>query len=74
MAAFAVSAEGDCTRIQETSEDVMRLYDSRLGLALSFFLVAAACAAAHAQTSVAASVYGAFTHTAEPVIGAYFSF
>jgi opacity protein-like surface antigen len=39
----------------------MRLHYSRLGLAILFFLAASACTAARAQTSVAASIYGAFT-------------
>ncbi len=39
----------------------MRHRDSRLRLAISFFLAASACAAARAQTSIAASVYGAFS-------------
>ena len=39
----------------------MRLCVSRLAMALSFFFAAAAGAAARAQTSIAASVYGAFS-------------
>jgi len=39
----------------------MRPHHSRLGLALSFFLAAAVCATAHAQTDIAVSLYGAFS-------------
>lgn len=41
----------------------MRFHSSKLGLALSFILVAMACAAAHAQTDLALSLYGAFSGT-----------
>jgi opacity protein-like surface antigen len=41
----------------------MRLNCSRLGLALSLFLVAVPTRSAHAQTDVALSVYGTFTGT-----------
>ncbi len=41
----------------------MRLHDSKLGWALLFLFATAASTTAHAQTSVAASVYGAFTGT-----------
>lgn len=39
----------------------MRPHHSRLGPVLSFFLAAAVCATAHAQTDVAVSLYGAFS-------------
>jgi opacity protein-like surface antigen len=51
----------DCTQIPKTMEDVVRHRDSRLRLALLFFLAASACTSACAQTSVAASIYGTFT-------------
>lgn len=47
----------------------MRFHFSTLRLALSFILVAAICAAAHAQTDLALSVYGAFSGTAGPGLG-----
>ena len=47
----------------------MRPNSSGLGLALSFFLAAAVGAAAHAQTDVALSLYGAFNNTAGSNLG-----
>jgi opacity protein-like surface antigen len=47
----------------------MRLRSSRLALALLFVLAAAVCAAAHAQTDLALSVYGAFSGTAGSGLG-----
>ena len=41
----------------------MRFHSSRLRLALPLILVAAVCAASHAQTDLALSLYGAFSGT-----------
>ena len=47
----------------------MRFHSSRLALALLLILAATICAAAHAQTDLALSVYGAFSGTAGPALG-----
>ncbi len=44
-------------------EIFVRFHSSLLSLAVSIFLAAATCAAAHAQTDVALSIYGAFSNT-----------
>jgi opacity protein-like surface antigen len=46
----------------------MRLHSSGLVLALPFILVAAVCAAAHAQTDIALSGYGAFGNTTNTIV------
>jgi len=48
-------------RPNSEKENVVRLHDSRLALILSFFLAITTCSAIRGQTSVAASVYGAFS-------------
>src|ERR1700722_7317962 len=63
------SAETKLEPQAQAGEDVMRFHSSRLALALLLILAATICAAAHAQTDLALSVYGAFSGTAGPALG-----